>query len=660
MKQGGRIVSEPASQRSTGRLGTALVAGACCLLWASPREARACGPTQAGDLAPYQQRLETNPADIDALEAVARIDAAGKNFAAAIAVYRQVLALQPQDHSARIQLARLLGWNHQYDDSIRVYQSALAQMSGDDEALEGLAAVEEWAGRLTDATAIYAQLASAHPADPLYAYQAARLEAATNQYPAARDRLATVLALDPEQLDARLLLAQLELKQGEYSSALRQFERVLARRRSDPAALMGAAQARYYAGDLNAAYSEASSLVQAQPENFDAIYLLASIERARGHRYRARVLLNRANELSHHNPEVSSLREKLSEESSTVLHLAAGYSREIGSPGQPGLPGPIAEDLRSLTFGSEVDFAEVPRSTSSITANALPSESPSGLIGGAAAPAEFLYRQSTRVIKGLTVRGGLGLEHFGPGLPVTLPNGAGAQPAATLAPIGFLGGSYALNPFLSFDLTWSHLALPYTPLAVRLGVVSTRTEGGINWTPDPRTQFHLTYFGEHLASETYSQVSPIVSPETGQPLIVNGREQESGSGGTLSFNLRTIERERLALDVGASAFLDGYSSPRRNVEVGLFTPSFYQRELLNGRLSGQLSKWIGYDLSAGFGVQQVDRRQALTRAFVVSPAMKFRVTPYISANLGYTHYDSTQALGIVRGNGVRGEIDWRF
>jgi tetratricopeptide (TPR) repeat protein len=637
------------------------IAGVICLLLVvGPYPGWAQGGPQA-DLAAYQERLKSDPNDLDAWEAVARIEAGRKNLAGAIAACRRVTAARPDVAEAQIQLARLLGWNHQYEDSIRAYQLVLLQAPEDADALEGLAAVEEWSGNKAESAAIYERLVSAHPEDEDYVYQAARLEASTHQYATARDRLATVLALDPERTEARSLLAQLEMEQGQYGSALRQFERILRVRPADPAALMGAAQARYYTGDLGSAFAAASLLVKQEPENFDALYLLAAIERARGHRYRARMLLDRADRLSRHNAEVAGLRENLRNESTTVLHLTSGYSREIGSPDQPGLSAdPVAEDLRSFVFGSRLDFVALPRSTSSFTTSALPSESPSGLIGGAVAPTEFLYTQTTRLLHALTLRGGFGLEHFGPGMPVTLPSGSGPQPSATFAPIGFLGGSYALSPAWSFDFTWSHLALPYTPLAVRLGVISARKEGGINWTPDSRTSFHLTYFEERLASESYQQLSSIVNPETEAPLVIDERDQEQGSGGTLSFNRRAIDGERFALDLGASVFLTGYDGERRDVDLGFFTPDFYQRELLNSRLSGRISKRLGYDVAAGFGVQQVDRNQSLKRALMVSPALKFVVTPYFSGSLGYTYYDSTQVLGIVRGNGVRLGVDWKF
>jgi hypothetical protein len=59
-------------------------------------------------------------------------------------------------------------------------------------------------------------------------------------------------------------------------------------------------------------------------------------------------------------------------------------------------------------------------------------------------------------------------------------------------------------------------------------------------------------------------------------------------------------------------------------------------------------------------VQQVDRKQALKRAMVVSPTLKFKLTPYLAGSVGYTYYDSAQTLGIVRGNGVYVAIDWKY
>ena len=87
----------------------------------------------------------------------------------------------------------------------------------------------------------------------------------------------------------------------------------------------------------------------------------------------------------------------------------------------------------------------------------------------------------------MTLRGGVGIQRFGPGVPVDLPNSAGPQPGATATPVGFIGGTFAPSSHLSFDFTRTRAGITYTPLAVSLGVVSSRTEGGVNITFDPRT-----------------------------------------------------------------------------------------------------------------------------------------------------------------------------
>ena len=608
----------------------------------------------------YRQHLRAHPDDTDTLEALARAEAAQKNFPAAIAAYQRVLAIVPRDREARIQVARLLGWNREYGKSIQAFRAVLDETPDDREALDGLAHVQFWSGKLGDAAATYGRLAAGHPDDTGDLFEAARLEAETHQYPAARSRLTSLLALVPGNNDARLLLAQLELKQGQYQSSLRQFERVLERRPGDLQALQGAAQTRYYTGDLARAEAEAGEVVAKEPRNFDALFLLASIERARGRRAQARALLNRAERVSPHNPEVAELRERFWSESSTVLHLSAGYARELGSPA-PGVSANLAEeDLRSFNFGSRLDFVVLPHSTSSLSFDALPVESPSGIIGGASAPSEFLYRQTTRLLRGITLRGGVGLEHFGAGTLVNFPQGYGLQPAATTAPVGFAGGSYTLNDHVSFDFTWSHLGIAYTPLAARLGVVSSRREGGASLTFDARTSARLTDYSEDLASEVYKHALSMGGTGSLPTAGPTASDRESGSGGTLTFDRQMLERERLALDLGWSALLFGYNGPRRNVYLGFFTPRFYQRELINPRIHGQFSRRLGYNLTAGLGVQQVGAGQALKRALLLSPALTFKITPYCSGKIGYTYYDSAQSLGIVRGDGVQLGIDWSF
>ena len=634
------------------------VALGALLLCISPGTLRAQTAAQPERSRESVERLSASPDDVDALEAMARAEAARKQFAEAIAAYRRVLALTPDDRAAKIQLARLLAWNHQYDASIWTYQSVLALAPDDVDVLEGLAAVTEWSGKPADAAALYARLASSHPQNAGYVYQAARLEAAIHQYPAARDRLATVLALDPEQIDARLLLAQLELKEGQYTSAVRQFERVLASRSNDPAALMGAAQAQYYRGDLSAAYVEGSKLVQQQPQNFDAIYLLASIERARGHYDEAWSLLRRAGRISAHNPEVAYLHERLRQQSPTVVHVTAGYAHETGTPGPSPNAESIAEDLSTVSFGSQLDFVWLPRTTSSFSLGLFPTRSVTEA-PGSVVPGQFLYRQTTRLTSRLSVRAGFGMERFGREKLVNLRGYQ--QDSAAPTPIGFAGASFSFTARASGDFTWTRSGLPYTPLAAWLGVVSDRTEAGLNLDLDPRSTLRMAYFEDSLSTPTH-WVDRLMYLPNGQayetPYVEPDREH--GSGGTLDFDHRLVEGERVALEAGFSAAVLGYNGPRDNIYIGIFTPRFYQRELLTSKLSGRISSRLGYSLATDLGVQQADQRQPFKCAFTVSPSFEVKVTPYLSTTLGYTYYDTSLALGVVHGNGVRLGIDWKF
>ncbi|HUI44224.1 MAG TPA: tetratricopeptide repeat protein [Terriglobia bacterium] len=621
------------------------------------------GASPAGMIALEQERLRSDPGDVGALEDLARAQAQRGDFRAAIAAYQQVVAGHPDDRGAQLQLARLLGWDQHYDEAARAFRAVLAQAPADREALEGLAGVQLRSGKLADADSTYSTLAAEHPSGADYLFEAARLEEQLHQYPAARGRLATLLALQPENADARLLLAQLELRQGQYTSSLRQFERVLRVRPGDFAARMGAAQARYYTGDLGKAYAEADRLVQQNPRDFDALFLLASIETGRGHPYEARALLRRADRLSHHNPEVAALREKLWTESSTVLHLSVGYTHETGNPADLGIPASlIDEDLRTLGLGSQLDFVWLPRSTSSLSFDIFPTQSPTEA-PTAVVPGEFLYRQTTRITSRLTLRGGLGMERFGRSKPVNLTSQGGAFPqqSAMPTPVGFVGASFSPTTHVSADFTWSRSAIAYTPFAAWLGVISNRREGGLNFDLDPRTSVHLTYFRDALSTQPYwHEVNTIYSGQGYHPPLYNANNRQHGSGGTVVFNRRLLARERFAVNAGLSALALGYDGPRNGLYFGFFTPSFYQRDLLTSNFSGRLSSRVGYSFAAGLGVQQVNQRQPFKRAFTLAPSINLKVTPYVSTTLGYTHYDSTQALGIVTGNGVRLGIDWRF
>jgi hypothetical protein len=356
---------------------------------------------------------------------------------------------------------------------------------------------------------------------------------------------------------------------------------------------------------------------------------------------------------------VADLHERLRQESQTVLHLTAGYAHETGTPGPFQNADLIAENLRTLSFGSQLDFVWLPRTTSSFSLGFFPArdvmEAPHSVV-----PGQFLYRQTSRLTSRLAVRAGFGMERFGREKPVNLRGYE--QDSARPTPIGFAGASFSFTARVSGDFTWSRSALPYTPLAAWLGVVSDRTEAGLNFDPDPRSTVHLAYFEDALSTQTYwlDKVAYLPDGQVSEtPYTV--RDREHGNGGTLDFNHHLIEGERVALDAGFSAVVLGYNGPEINkYYIGVFTPRFYQREMLTSKLSGRMTSRLGYGLATDLGAQQVNQRQPFKCAFTVSPSFSVKITSYQTATVGYTYYNSSLAFGVVHGNEVRVGIDWKF
>lgn len=298
----------------------------------------------------------------------------------------------------------------------------------------------------------------------------------------------------------------------------------------------------------------------------------------------------------------------------------------------------------------------------------LPSDSPPGPlrdangnqiptgITGATAPYNFLYWQSTRSTRGFTVRGSAGFTRFGPGELVSIPGQPDLIKGAAERPVGLAGVSFGLTRKLSLDLDATKSAITYTPLATRLGVIEDRLQGRINFFFNPRTELHLAYWYGKYTSENYSHTVEVNG--TLQGVVLADRDQ--GHGGSIDFTLQVFKSSRLSLDLGYGGLIEGFAGQRQNVFMGFFNPSFYQRHELVPRIYGSLFGPLGYDLSGGIGVQQTGREGAITKAWQVSPSLSVRVSRHISLTFGYTHYNTAQVLGPLRGNEVRFGTRWQY
>ncbi len=602
----------------------------------------------------YEQRLARYPHDRSAMMDFGYTQAQLKNFPAAIQAYRQVAEVYPDDRDAKVQLARVLSWDRQYEASIGLYREVLKSTPDDGDVLEGLARVYVWSGHLGEASQIYQGLLAGNPSNPTYPLELARLEFRLKSYSASREALASLLSADPQNRGARLQLAQLDLRRGDLKNSLKQFDLLLDQNPRDPEALYGRAQISCYQGNLREARSIATTLVKDQPHNFEVLFLLANVERARRRRRAALALLDRADGLSPDNPEVTAMREKVREESVVILHTKVSFARETSELGQAGNQASFSgEDLRTFTYGTTLEMALSARTDSSLSLNYLPSNSPFGGLRGAVGPAEFLYRQTTRLSPRVTLRGGAGLVRFGPGTLQTLPGQSEPVPSATISPIGFARVSFAPRKNTSFDLTWRRSAITYTPLAVRLGVIEDRFEGGVNFFFGSRTELHLHYFKGEYSSRQFKHISVIDS----QTLVTNKADHNQAEGASFAFNRNIFRSNHFSFDSGYTGLAFAFASP--GVLLGFFNPSFYHRNQLNTRFYGKLLGPFSYDFSGAIGIQQTGYG-AVTHALSFSPTLTVKASPRLSLTLGYTHYNFAQTLGTLRGNAVQISTDFRF
>jgi len=597
----------------------------------------------------YRERAASNPKDLVALEGMAILESRRGEYTSAIADFQRALEIAPDDRDAEVGLARSLAWSGQYDTALESFQHILKKRPDDTDALEGLGLAYAWSGRALSALPIFQSLAKSYPADSDYAVELARVETHLQRYSAARETLHAVVARDPRNRDAVIQLAYLDLYEGRPADALQRFNRIIAENPTDAEALLGNARIAYYRGDLEYARNLTAKLVADDPRDVSAILLLAHLERALHRTRQAEALLVRAEALDPENQEAREMAGSLRSESGITLHTSASFAREIGSGD--------SEDLRTFGYETTWGFPALPRSESFVTLNYLPSNSPSGAIQGAAGPSQILYRQTTYVTPRLTLRGGTGFARFGPGELASIPSEPQPISTASKRAIGFGEASYALRKNITVNVSAARSAPDYTPTAVRLGVAEDRVAAGLQYRVRSRTELHLEGFLTDNLTIPYDHV--VVANGLTQA-VLHEADHNRARGGSITFNRNLFRKHGTAFDLGYSGLVYGFEGGPQKPFLGFFNPDFYQRHYLTPHLYGKLHGPLGYDFLAGMGVQQVESGTSPTPAVLINPALTLRASSRLTLTLGYTHYDSSQALGTLQGNAIRLATDWKF
>ncbi len=600
----------------------------------------------------YHQRAESNPKDVEAFEGMAILQVRRGDYADAITSYRRVLDLTPNDHDAVVGLGRALALSGQYEAALPYFKGLLKNRPGDTDALEGLARTQLWMGHPDSALLLFEFLAEHYPANPEYAVALARAEMNLHQYAQARKTLSALLAAHPRNRDAQMQIAYLDLFEGHQANALRRFNQLISKDPTDREALQGNACIAYYRGDLVYAHNLTARLVDDDPRDVTALLLLARLERALHHPARAKALVERIESLAPGDADARELAISLNDDSRPTLHTSATFAREIAS-GNPS----SSEDLTSFGYQNTWGFLAMRRSESSLSLTYLPSQSPNGGIQGAVGPSQIFYQQTTYVSPYLTIRGGIGLIRFGPGGVVNIPSQQLPITAAGSRPLGFGDLSYALSNKFTADFAIARNAITYTPVSTRLGAMEDRISLGLDYRFDARTDIRLEPFVNEDSTVSYRHP---VDLGGSVPTFSIRSDRNRGGGASLVINRKLFHRSGVAFDLGYDGLAYGYSGGGEKAYLGFFTPAFYQRHYLTTHVVGKIHGPWGFDFSSGAGVQQVDRATPIKPAMVLSPALTLKASHRLTLYMGYTHYDSSESLGTLRGNAVRFSTDWKF
>lgn len=263
-------------------------------------------------------RVEKNPKDPFAFVRLADFYASQQNTAAVNATLQRLRDGRASIHGARAAVGDFYFTHKLYDESVREYQQAIqedpkneiayrrrieralvAQGKNDEaqaeiakilkrdpndpEALLLKAGFDLKSGqktKITEAANIYKDLSTERPNDSSLRFYYARALLAEGDSQAARAELTAAIRERPTSAAPKLALADLALKEGKDSEALRLASEVLAQNPSDRRARLLRATAEEDMGQIASARADLNLLLRDQPENEDAQLQLALLDTA--------------------------------------------------------------------------------------------------------------------------------------------------------------------------------------------------------------------------------------------------------------------------------------------------------------------------------------------------------------------------------------------
>ncbi|MGH9554867.1 MAG: tetratricopeptide repeat protein, partial [Terriglobales bacterium] len=539
----------------------------------------------------YHRVLERDPRNLKAKLQIARVLSWSKNYGEAAVQYEELLRVTPENQVARQERARVLSWDTKFAGSMAEYERVLKdaeatraagqpeQISINDARLE-YARVLSWAQRYDDALAQFELLlpdkAIREPKHKAVLIEKARVQAWSRHYDQSVETYDQALVLAPDDFEARL----------------------------------GKAQATFWSGKLDEAALQLRPLLAEQPRHPETSYVLAAVERGRGHNGRALGLLKDAPQ----NEETEKLRSSIRADLRPILRLRYGFenSQEI-TPDDPVFAPDTTYTAHRYTAGIEFfphpDVSLEVFNTVTDTGTSTPALARHGAEGIAT---ETMARVNIKASPWLRLI--LGAGGGTGGLGTVCPSPAPAPPFPPCTTAGqenrrqhFL---YEIHPILTYrdfrlEFVGTRRLADYTPVAIHDNVVSRREAVAATYFWRRRVRIGGEYW-----HATYNIQSPDIS--LGRPSF-----ETAADGGNFWVRPILYQSDRVTVDAGFRVELFGFDGRAASfvqpiVTAGFFTPDRYERYAATGHVSWDPHPKLRWEFDGSFGPQRVTGFTALT------------------------------------------------
>lgn len=175
----------------------------------------------------YEQILNNNPHDLQALHLQALAHAQLGDLDNAILFFQKALSLLPNDPVLHNNLANACKQNNQLEQAIEHYEQAIAFLPDYAQAHNNLAGIMAQKGLYKEALHHYIKAVHAEPDFAAAHFNLGLLLVKNNELQAAQTQFKNVLALNPEHMESQFYLGVFDLEAGRLKEAEQAFQNVL-------------------------------------------------------------------------------------------------------------------------------------------------------------------------------------------------------------------------------------------------------------------------------------------------------------------------------------------------------------------------------------------------------------------------------------------------